>query len=72
MKMNVEKTTVLGIPKEHCSLQIMMDQKQLENVEYFNYLGNIITNEARCTREVRSRIAIAKARRKFFSSANLT
>ena len=71
MKMNVEKTTVLGIPKEH-SLQIMMDQKQLENVEYFNYFGNIITNEARCTREIRSRIAIAKARRKFFSSANLT
>jgi hypothetical protein len=28
---------------------------------YFNYLGSIITNDARCTREIKSRIAMAKA-----------
>jgi hypothetical protein len=39
----------------------MLDQNQLENVEYFNYLGSMITNEARCTREIKSRIAMAKA-----------
>jgi hypothetical protein len=39
----------------------MIDQKQLENVEYFNYLGSMITNYARCTREIKSRTAIAKA-----------
>jgi hypothetical protein len=38
----------------------MIDQKQLENVEYFNYLGSMITSDARCTREIKSRIAIAK------------
>ena len=38
-----------------------MNQKQLENVEYFNYLGSMITNDARCTREIKSRIAMAKA-----------
>jgi hypothetical protein len=37
----------------------MTDQKQLENVEYFNYLGSMITNNARCTRETKSRIAMA-------------
>jgi hypothetical protein len=30
-------------------------------VEYFNYLGSIITNDARFTREIKSRIAMAKA-----------
>jgi hypothetical protein len=39
----------------------MIDQKQLENMEYFNYLGSILTNDARCTREIKSRIAMAKA-----------
>jgi hypothetical protein len=30
-------------------------------VEYFNYLGSIITNDARCTREMISKIVMAKA-----------
>jgi hypothetical protein len=42
-------------------MKIMIAQKQLENVEYFNYLGSMITNDARCTREIKSRIAMAKA-----------
>jgi hypothetical protein len=50
----------------------MIDQKQLENVEYFNYLGSIITNDARCTHEIKSRIAMAKAafnkKKKLFTS----
>jgi hypothetical protein len=33
----------------------------LENVEYFNYLVSTITTDARCTREIKSRIAMAKA-----------
>jgi hypothetical protein len=31
------------------------------NVEYFNYLGSMITSDARCTREIKSRISMAKA-----------
>jgi hypothetical protein len=42
-------------------MKIMIDQKQLENVEYFNYLGSMITSDARCTCEIKSRIAMAKA-----------
>ena len=30
-------------------------------MEYLNYLGSITINNARCTREIKSRIAIAKA-----------
>ena len=28
---------------------------------YFNYLGSLITNEARCTKEIISTISVAKA-----------
>jgi len=30
-------------------------------VEYFSYLGSMVTNDARCTREIKFRIAMAKA-----------
>jgi hypothetical protein len=33
----------------------------VENVEEFNYLGSMITNDAKCTREIKARIAISKA-----------
>ena len=39
----------------------MIDQKQLENVESFKYLGSILTNDRRCTCEIKCRIALAKA-----------
>ena len=39
----------------------MIDQKQLENVECFKYLGSILTNDGRCTCEIKSRIAMKKA-----------
>jgi hypothetical protein len=39
----------------------MIDQKQLENVECFKYLGSMLTNDGRCMCEIKSRIAMAKA-----------
>jgi hypothetical protein len=33
----------------------------VENVEQFNYMGIMITNDARCTQEIKVRIAMAKA-----------
>ena len=41
----------------HC----MVHQKQPENMEYFDYLGSLITNDAKCTRGIKYRIAMAKA-----------
>jgi hypothetical protein len=52
----------------------MIDQKQLENVEYINCLGSKITNDARCTREIKYRIVMAKAafsRKKTFCNSKL-
>ena len=38
----------------------MIDQKQLENVKLFKYLGSMLTNDGRCTCETKSRISMAK------------
>jgi hypothetical protein len=40
---------------------IMINSKQLENVEYFNYFGSMIKTDARYTRGIKSRIALTKA-----------
>jgi hypothetical protein len=39
----------------------MVDQKQLENVESFKYLGSILTNDGRYTCKIKCSIAMAKA-----------
>jgi hypothetical protein len=72
MEMNVEKIKVMRISRNPAPMKIMIVQKQLENVEYFNYLGSMMTNDARCTREIKSRISMAKAafNKKNFSPAN--
>jgi hypothetical protein len=61
MEMNVEKTKVMRISRKPFPVKIVIDQKQLENVEYFKYLGSILTNDGRCTCEVKCRIAMARA-----------
>jgi hypothetical protein len=38
-----------------------ISQKQPENVEYFTYLGSMITSGAGFTDDIKSRIAMAKA-----------
>jgi len=57
----VEKTKVMRISRQPFPVKIMIDQKQLENVESFKYLGSILTNDGRCTCEIKCRIAMAKA-----------
>ena len=38
----------MRISRQPFPAQIMIDQTQLEKVEYFNYLDSIIPNDARC------------------------
>ena len=61
--MIAEKCKVMRISRQPSTIQIMIDQKQLENVEYFIYLCSMITNDGRCTQEIKSTI-----RRVFFTS----
>jgi hypothetical protein len=41
-------------------VRIIMDEKQLKTVEYFNYLSSLVS-DARCTREIKLRFAKVKA-----------
>jgi hypothetical protein len=54
-----KKTQVMRITRQPSPVQT--GKKQLENVKYSVYLGSIITSDARCTREIKSRIVMAKA-----------
>jgi hypothetical protein len=75
MEMNVEKPNIMRISKQPSLIEIMTDQKQLENVEYLKYLVSMITDDARCTRETKSRIVmttVAFNRKKAFSPADWT
>ncbi|PNF18588.1 hypothetical protein B7P43_G06262 [Cryptotermes secundus] len=61
MEMNVEKTKVMKISRQPTPVTIKIDQKQVENVKCFKYLGSLLTDDGRCTCEIKSRIAMAKA-----------
>jgi hypothetical protein len=49
LEMNVEKTKVMRISSQPFPVKLMIDQKQQENVEYFKYLGSMLTNDGRRT-----------------------
>ena len=49
MEMNVEKAKVMIISRQPSPVKIMIDHKQLENVECFKYLGSILANNGRFT-----------------------
>jgi hypothetical protein len=61
MEMNVRRSKVVTISRQPSAILIVVDQKQLQIVEYFSYLVSRITNDARCTLDIISRIAMAKA-----------
>jgi len=73
MEKNVEKTRIMGISAKPSAVQIRVDQKQPNNLEYFNYLISMITNDARCTREIKSCIFMAKVafNKKFLFTSKL-
>jgi hypothetical protein len=38
----------------------MIDDKYMEDIEYFNYLGAMITNDGKCTSDSKYRFAMTK------------
>ena len=62
MKINCGKTKVMKIErtKDNKPLIIKIDGVMLQQVEWFKYLGSIITEDGRDVREIKSRIAMAR------------
>jgi hypothetical protein len=59
MEMNVEKN------KSHENFETTIPDnnyysQKMENMECFKYFGSVLTNNGRCTYEIKSRIAMAK------------
>jgi hypothetical protein len=71
--MNVEETTAMRISKQLPPIKILINRNLLQNVEYYSYLGSMITNDARCTLEIKSRISMAQAvfNKKMFLTSKL-
>ena len=51
----------MRISRQPSPVTITTDPKQPENLECFKYLGSILTNDGRCTCEIKFRIVMAKA-----------
>jgi len=64
----------MRMSRQPSPVHIIIDQKQPKDVVYINFLGSTTTIDARCTREIESRIAIANAAfsKAIFSPANWT
>jgi hypothetical protein len=52
IKISMEETKVMRISMQPSPVKIMIDHKQPQNVEYF--FRSMITNDARCTRGIKS------------------
>jgi hypothetical protein len=73
MEMNVEKTKLTRISRKPSPVTIMIGQKQVENVECFKYLGNVLTNVGRRTCVIKSRISkLRSTRRRIFLPTHWT
>jgi hypothetical protein len=58
---NMGKTKVVRISRQPSPLQTLTDQKQVENVEYFKHVGCMLTYDARCTCDTKSKTVTSKA-----------
>jgi hypothetical protein len=76
IEIKVEETKVIGMTRRPSPVLIRRDLKQINNMEYFNYLGSVITNNLRCTRaKLNTRLPWQRqhsTRRRLFSSTNWT
>ena len=63
LKLNVSKTKVMVISKgdDHIDTSISVNGQELDQVGKYKYLGSIVTRDARCVEEIKTRLAIAKS-----------
>src|SRR5580693_5892141 len=77
MKINIKKTKTMLVSKSNIggTVSIVIDGLLVEQVNKFQYLGSMMTEDGRCTTEVKRRIAMAKdafSKRKELLSRNMS
>ena len=62
LNINRKKTKLMVFSKNKISpkCKITLDDEELQQVESFNYLGSVLTQDCRCTSDNKTRIALAK------------
>ena len=62
LNINRKKTKIMVFSKSKISpkCRITLDDEELQQVESFNYLGSVLTQDCRCTSDIKTRIALAK------------
>src|SRR6218665_2642870 len=61
LKINVEKTKTMTIGKQRKTVEIKIEGETLDQVTEFIYLGGVITEDGRCTKDIKRRIGLASA-----------
>ena len=61
LKINAEKTKTMTVGKQHKKLQIRIENREIEQVTGFVYLGGLITEDGRCEEDIKRRIGLACA-----------
>lgn len=69
LKINGNKTKTLVVSKRIVDSLVYLGNTLIEQVTSFRYLGSLITNDSRCTPDIKTRIAMAK--KAFNSKRNL-
>ena len=61
MKINIKKTKVMVISRDKVkTVELELSGQKIEQVHEFCYLGSMITEDAKCHKEIRRRIALGK------------
>jgi hypothetical protein len=50
----------MRVSRSNESLQIKVNNREIEEVDHFKYLGTVLTRDGYCTRQIKMRIVIAK------------
>lgn len=60
IKINMKKTEILVCTKEREEVNIQINNEKIKQINTFKYLGSNITEDAKCTSDIKQRIALAK------------
>ena len=61
LRINREKTKTMAIGKQHRELEVKLEDRALEQVTEFVYLGGMMTEDGSCTKDIKRRIGLSCA-----------